>query len=36
MHGWLRISPEYLETDEHLARWVHLGTTHARSLPAKQ
>ncbi len=36
MRGWLRISPEYLETDEHLARWVHLGTTHARSLPAKQ
>jgi TfoX N-terminal domain len=36
MRGWLRVAPEHLRTPEQLARWVALGTTHARSLPAKR
>jgi hypothetical protein len=36
MRGWLRVDPEHLGTQEQLARWVGLGTTYARSLPAKQ
>ena len=34
--GWLRVGPEDLGTRRQLARWVELGTTYARSLPAKQ
>ena len=34
--GWLRVGPEDLRTKRQLARWVELGTTYARSLPAKQ
>jgi TfoX/Sxy family transcriptional regulator of competence genes len=34
--GWLRVGPEDLRTRRQLARWVELGTTYARSLPAKQ
>jgi TfoX/Sxy family transcriptional regulator of competence genes len=36
MQGWLRVSPEDLRTKRQLARWVKLGTTYARSLPAKR
>ena len=36
MQGWLRVGPEDLRTKRHLARWVELGTTYARSLPAKR
>ena len=36
MQGWLRIGPEALRTKRHLAMWVELGTTYARSLPAKR
>jgi TfoX/Sxy family transcriptional regulator of competence genes len=36
MPGWLRVGPEELRTKRQLARWVELGTTYARSLPAKQ
>jgi TfoX/Sxy family transcriptional regulator of competence genes len=35
MRGWLRVDPEDLRTKRQLARWVELGTTYARSLPAK-
>jgi TfoX/Sxy family transcriptional regulator of competence genes len=35
MPGWLRVDAEQLRTDRELARWVDLGTTYARSLPAK-
>ena len=35
MRGWLRVDPEHLGTDRELAKWVDLGTTYARSLPAK-
>jgi TfoX/Sxy family transcriptional regulator of competence genes len=35
MSGWLRVDPEHLGTDQELAKWVELGTTYARSLPAK-
>jgi TfoX/Sxy family transcriptional regulator of competence genes len=36
MHGWLRVDPEDLRTKRQLAKWVALGTTYARSLPAKR
>jgi TfoX/Sxy family transcriptional regulator of competence genes len=36
MQGWLRVDPEDLRTKRQLARWVELGTTYARSLPAKR
>jgi TfoX N-terminal domain len=36
MHGWLRVAPEDLRTKRQLARWVTLGATYARSLPAKR
>ncbi len=36
MAGWLRVEAEDVRTQEELAKWVELGTTYARSLPAKQ
>ncbi len=36
MQGWLRVGPEDLRTKRQLAKWVDLGTTYARSLPAKR
>jgi hypothetical protein len=36
MHGWLRVGPEDVRTNHQLAKWVELGTTYARSLPAKR
>jgi TfoX/Sxy family transcriptional regulator of competence genes len=36
MQGWLRVDPEHLRTKRQLAKWVELGTTYARSLPAKR
>jgi TfoX/Sxy family transcriptional regulator of competence genes len=36
MPGWLRVDPEDLRTEGQLAKWVELGTTYARSLPAKR
>jgi hypothetical protein len=36
MRGWLRVGPEDLRGKRQLARWVELGTTYARSLPAKR
>jgi TfoX/Sxy family transcriptional regulator of competence genes len=36
MPGWLRVGPEDLRTKRQLAKWVQLGTTYARSLPAKR
>jgi hypothetical protein len=35
MQGWLRVDPEDVRTKRELAKWVALGTTYARSLPAK-
>jgi len=35
MLGWLRIGTEDLATKRQLTRWVTLGTTYVRSLPAK-
>jgi TfoX/Sxy family transcriptional regulator of competence genes len=35
MAGWLRIAPEGVRSDEGLRHWVAIGTTYARSLPAK-
>jgi TfoX/Sxy family transcriptional regulator of competence genes len=35
MHGWLRVDTEDVRTKRQLAKWVKLGTTFARSLPAK-
>lgn len=36
MRGWLRVDPEHVRTKSELARWVDLGATYARSLPAKR
>jgi hypothetical protein len=36
MQGWLRVDSEDLRTKRQLTRWVKLGTTYARSLPAKR
>jgi TfoX/Sxy family transcriptional regulator of competence genes len=36
MQGWLRVGAEDLRTKRQLAKWVELGTTYARTLPAKR
>jgi TfoX/Sxy family transcriptional regulator of competence genes len=36
MRGWLRVDSDDARTKRQLARWVALGTTYARSLPAKK
>jgi hypothetical protein len=36
MQGWLRVDPEDAPTERELAKWVELGATYARSLPAKR
>jgi TfoX/Sxy family transcriptional regulator of competence genes len=36
MQGWLRVDAEHLRTKRQLEKWVKLGTTYARSLPAKR
>jgi TfoX/Sxy family transcriptional regulator of competence genes len=36
MRGWLRVDSDDLRTKRQLAKWVELGTTYARSLPAKR
>jgi hypothetical protein len=36
MQGWLRVGAEDLRSKRELATWVELGTTYARSLPAKR
>jgi TfoX/Sxy family transcriptional regulator of competence genes len=36
MEGWLRVDPDRVRTKRQLAKWVELGTTYARSLPAKR
>lgn len=35
MPGWLRVDLQDVRTKRQLAKWVGLGTTYARSLPAK-
>jgi TfoX/Sxy family transcriptional regulator of competence genes len=35
MQGWLRVGAEDVRTKRQLAKWVELGTSYARSLPAK-
>jgi TfoX/Sxy family transcriptional regulator of competence genes len=36
MPGWLRVDADDVRTKRQLAKWVSLGTTYARSLPAKK
>ena len=36
MRGWLRVDSDDVRTKRQLARWVELGATYARSLPAKR
>jgi len=36
MQGWLRVDSEDVRTKRELARWVAVGTSYARSLPAKR
>jgi hypothetical protein len=35
MRGWLRVEADDVGTDAELAKWVDVGSTFARSLPAK-
>jgi TfoX/Sxy family transcriptional regulator of competence genes len=35
MQGWLRVDADDVRTKRQLAKWVEMGTTYARSLPAK-
>ena len=35
MGGWLRVGADAVRTKRQLAKWVGLGSTYARSLPAK-
>jgi hypothetical protein len=36
MRGWLRVDTVDVQTKRQLAKWVVIGTTYARSLPAKR
>jgi TfoX/Sxy family transcriptional regulator of competence genes len=36
MRGWLRVDADAVQTKRELAQWVELGTSYARSLPAKR
>ena len=36
MQGWLRVDQDDVRTQRQLAKWVKLGSTYARSLPAKR
>ena len=36
MQGWLRVDADDVRTKRQLAKWVNLGTSYARSLPAKR
>ena len=36
MQGWLRVDAEDVSTKRELTKWVKLGTSYARSLPAKR
>jgi TfoX/Sxy family transcriptional regulator of competence genes len=36
MQGWLRVDADDVRTNRQLAKWVKLGATYARSLPAKR
>ena len=36
MQGWLRVDADDVRTKRELAKWVKLGATYARSLPAKR
>jgi hypothetical protein len=36
MLGWLRVDREDVRTKRQLSRWVTIGATYARSLPAKR
>ena len=36
MRGWLRVDADEVRAERELAKWVELGTTYARSLPAKR
>jgi TfoX/Sxy family transcriptional regulator of competence genes len=36
MKGWLRVDPDDVRAKRQLTKWVKLGATYARSLPAKR
>jgi TfoX/Sxy family transcriptional regulator of competence genes len=36
MQGWLRVDADDVRTKRQLAKWVELGRSYARSLPAKR
>jgi TfoX/Sxy family transcriptional regulator of competence genes len=36
MQGWLRVEADHVRTKRQLAKWVEVGASYARSLPAKK
>jgi TfoX-like protein len=36
MRGWLRVDADRVQSEPELATWVEVGTSYARSLPAKK
>jgi hypothetical protein len=36
MQGWLRVDTDDVRTKRQLAKWVELGASYARSMPAKR
>jgi hypothetical protein len=36
MAGWLRVDSDAVKTEPELAKWVEIGRSYARSLPAKR
>lgn len=36
VQGWLRVDADDVATESELSKWVELGATYARSLPAKR
>lgn len=36
LQGWLRVDADAVRTKRQLAKWVDIGTSRARSLPAKR
>jgi TfoX/Sxy family transcriptional regulator of competence genes len=35
LHGWLRVEADDVRTKRQLVKWIGIGTSYARSLPAK-
>ena len=36
MPGWMRVESGYVQSDDELTKWVHMGVAYAASLPPKK